>query len=127
MFHQDCMLGLEFSGLDEKGHRLMGMVPAKGLAMSVISRLVWEVPSTWTMTEAATVPVVYLTAYYALVVRGRIQPKESILIHAGSGGVGQAAIAIALDMDCTVFTTVGTPEKRAFIKKRFPQVQCADC
>nr|CAD7568916.1 unnamed protein product [Timema californicum] len=120
--NKDCMLGLEFSGLDEKGHRLMGMVPAKGLAMSVISRLVWEVPSTWTMTEAATVPVVYLTAYYALVVRGRIQPKESILIHAGSGGVGQAAIAIALDMDCTVFTTVGTPEKRAFIKKRFPQL-----
>nr|CAD7408253.1 unnamed protein product [Timema cristinae] len=120
--NKDCVLGLEFSGLDEKGHRLMGMVPAKGLAMSVISRLVWEVPSTWTMTEAATVPVVYLTAYYALVVRGRIQPKESILIHAGSGGVGQAAIAIALDMDCTVFTTVGTPEKRSFIKKRFPQL-----
>nr|CAD7440129.1 unnamed protein product [Timema bartmani] len=128
--NKDCVLGLEFSGLDEKGRRLMGMVPAKGLAMSVISRLVWEVPSTWTMTEAATVPVVYLThrvllpvrAYYALVVRGRIQPKESILIHAGSGGVGQAAITIALNMDCTVFTTVGTPEKRAFIKKRFPQL-----
>lgn len=52
-------------------------------------------------------PVVYTTAYYALVVRGRIQPGESVLIHSGSGGVGQAAITIALSLGCRVFTTVG--------------------
>lgn len=47
---------------------------------------------------------------------------DSVLIHAGSGGVGQAAINICLHMGCTVFTTVGTEEKREFIKKQFPQV-----
>jgi fatty acid synthase len=47
---------------------------------------------------------------------------ESVLIHAGSGGVGQAAINICLHTGCTVFTTVGTEEKREFIKKQFPQV-----
>lgn len=52
-------------------------------------------------------PVVYATAYYALVVRGRLRPGESVLIHSGSGGVGQAAIAIALSQRCRVFTTVG--------------------
>lgn len=52
-------------------------------------------------------PVVYATAYYSLVVRGRLQPGEAVLIHSGSGGVGQAAIAIALNMKCKVFTTVG--------------------
>ena len=52
-------------------------------------------------------PVVYSTAYYSLVVRGRLRPGESVLIHSGSGGVGQAAIAIALSQHCRVFTTVG--------------------
>lgn len=54
-------------------------------------------------------PVVYTTAYYALIVRGRMQPGETVLIHSGSGGVGQAAIAIALSLGCRVFTTVGKP------------------
>lgn len=62
-----------------------------------------------TLEEAATVPVVYTTAYYSLVVRGRVQHGETVLIHSGSGGVGQAAIAIALSLGCRVFTTVGKP------------------
>lgn len=52
-------------------------------------------------------PVVYTTAYYSLVVRGRVQRGETVLIHSGSGGVGQAAISIALSLGCRVFTTVG--------------------
>lgn len=60
-----------------------------------------------TLEQAASVPVVYATAYYSMVVRGRLRPGESVLIHSGSGGVGQAAIAIALSMNCRVFTTVG--------------------
>lgn len=62
-----------------------------------------------TLEEAASVPVVYSTAYYSLIVRGRMQRGETVLIHSGSGGVGQAAIAIALSLGCRVFTTVGKP------------------
>jgi fatty acid synthase len=51
-----------------------------------------------------------------------MRPGNSVLIHAGTGGVGQASIAIALHMGCTVFTTVGSKEKREFLKKRFPQL-----
>ena len=51
-----------------------------------------------------------------------MRPGESVLIHAGTGGVGQASISIALHMGCTVFTTVGSKEKREFLKKRFPQL-----
>lgn len=47
---------------------------------------------------------------------------ESILIHSGTGGIGQAAINLCLNMGCTIFTTVGTEEKREFMKKNFPQV-----
>lgn len=47
---------------------------------------------------------------------------NSLLVHAGTGGVGLAAISIALNMGVTVYTTVGTKEKREFLKKTFPQV-----
>lgn len=53
---------------------------------------------------------------------GNMKKGDSILIHAGTGGVGQAAIYLALFYGLTVFTTVGTPEKREFIIKTFPQV-----
>lgn len=121
---QQCMLGMEFSGRDPSGQRVMGLLPAKGLATCVDAdkRFLWDVPNSWTLEQAASVPVVYATAYYSLVVRGRLRPGESVLIHSGSGGVGQAAIAIALSMRCRVFTTVGSGEKRAYLQERFPQL-----
>uniref|UniRef100_A0A672LX21 Fatty acid synthase n=1 Tax=Sinocyclocheilus grahami TaxID=75366 RepID=A0A672LX21_SINGR len=121
---QQCMLGMEFSGRDPSGRRVMGLLPAKGLATCVDAdkRFLWDVPSSWTLEQAASVPVVYATAYYSLVVRGRLRPGESVLIHSGSGGVGQAAIAIALSMRCRVFTTVGSGEKKAYLQEIFPQL-----
>lgn len=123
---QDCILGLEFAGRDQRGNRVMGMVPAKGLATTVVvddPDFLWKIPDSWTMEEASTVPVVYGTAYYALCVRGGLEEGESVLIHSGSGGVGQAAISIALSMGCEVYTTVGSSEKREFLKKEFPQLK----
>ncbi|XP_010886932.2 fatty acid synthase [Esox lucius] len=121
---QQCMLGMEFSGRAPSGKRVMGLLPAKGLATCVDadSRFLWDVPDNWTLEQAASVPVVYATAYYSLVVRGRLRPGESVLIHSGSGGVGQAAIAIALSQGCRVFTSVGSAEKRAYLQERFPQL-----
>lgn len=53
---------------------------------------------------------------------GNLKKGESILIHSGAGGVGQAAINIATHYGCTIFTTVGSLEKREFIKNTFPHV-----
>ncbi|XP_076049052.1 fatty acid synthase-like [Oratosquilla oratoria] len=121
---QDCILGLEFAGVTKLGRRVMGLVPCRGLATHVYGHpaFTWTVPSHWSLRQAATVPVVYATAYYALVVRGALEEGDSVLIHSGSGGVGQAAISIALARGCTVFTTVGSEKKREFLKKRFPQL-----
>lgn len=121
---QECILGLEFSGRTESGKRVMGMVAARGLASTVLADegFLWEVPEEWSLEEAATVPVAYATAYYALAVRGGMRRGDAVLVHAGSGGVGQAAIAIALHAGCDVFTTVGTPDKRAFLRQRFPKL-----
>lgn len=60
---QDCILGLEFSGRDTKGTRVMGMVAAKSLATTVLAdrEFLWEVPEKWSLEEAATIPVVYGT------------------------------------------------------------------
>jgi fatty acid synthase len=121
---QECILGLEFAGRDSQGKRVMGMVAARSLATTVLADkgFLWEIPEKWSLEEASTIPVVYGTSYYALVARGRMQPGESILIHAGTGGVGQASIAIALHMGCKVFTTVSSQAKRDFLKKTFPQL-----
>lgn len=122
---QDCILGLEFSGRNANGKRIMAMVQAKSLATTCVApkNMMWDIPDTWTMEQASTVPCVYSTVYYALVVRGKMRKGESILIHAGSGGVGQAAISVALQAGLTVFTTVGSKEKREFLKKNFPKVR----
>ena len=118
----DCILGLEFAGRDENGNRVMGMVPSKGLATTIVMDdmdFVWPVPQHWSMEEACTVPVVYATAYYALLIRGKLRPRESVLIHSGSGGVGQAAIAICLAMECQLYITCGSTAKREFLIKEF--------
>ena len=106
---QDCVLGFEFSGRMLNGKRVMGLVPFKGLATTVAAdpSLLWDVPDEWTLEEAASVPAVYATAYYALIAKGKLKQGERVLIHSGSGGVGQAAITIALSMGCEVFVTVG--------------------
>lgn len=97
---------------------------SKGLATVVngSNNFLWEVPENWTLEQAATVPVVYTTAYYALVVRGQIRKGDKVLIHSGSGGVGQAAISLALHYGCEVFTTVGSKEKKNYLQSVYPQL-----
>lgn len=90
--------------------------------MDVSKHFIWSVPEAWSLEDAATIPVVYTTAYYALVIRANIRHGDKVLVHSGSGGVGQAAISIALSYGCLVFTTVGSPEKKEYLKNRFPQL-----
>lgn len=66
--------------------------------------------------EAACVPLVGLTAYEALHDRARIQPGQTVLIHAGAGGVGHIAVQLARLHGCKVITTAGRPESIAFCR-----------
>ncbi|XP_075725722.1 fatty acid synthase-like isoform X2 [Rhipicephalus microplus] len=121
----EAFLGMEYSGRDWNGKRVMGIVKGQSIAsvLTVEPALTWDIPESWSMEEAATVPMAYSTAYYALILRAGMQPGESVLIHSGSGAVGQAAISIALSMGCEIFTTVGTNDKREFLKRRFPALK----
>lgn len=65
-------------------------------------------PANTTMPEAASLPLVGLTAWQALVERARLQPGQTVLIHAGSGGVGTFAIQLAKHLGAIVATTTGT-------------------
>jgi NADPH:quinone reductase-like Zn-dependent oxidoreductase len=65
-------------------------------------------PENLSMAEAASVPLVALTAWQALVERANLQPGQKVLIHAGSGGVGTYAIQLAKHVGATVATTAGT-------------------
>jgi alcohol dehydrogenase len=65
-------------------------------------------PKRLTMEEAASVPLVGLTAWQALIERANLKKGQKVLIHAGSGGVGTFAIQLARHLGATVATTTST-------------------
>ena len=73
-------------------------------------------PARLSFEEASTIPVAFMTAWYALHQLGRIQRGEKVLIHAATGGVGQAAIQIAKLTGAEIFATAGNDEKRAYLR-----------
>ncbi|MDT9688427.1 NADP-dependent oxidoreductase [Streptomyces sp. P9(2023)] len=65
-------------------------------------------PDGLTMTEAASLPLVALTAWQALVERARVRPGQKVLIHAGAGGLGSIAVQLAKALGAHVATTAST-------------------
>ncbi|XP_072763295.1 fatty acid synthase-like [Anoplolepis gracilipes] len=116
------LIGMEFVGFNKNGQRIMGLCSNEAIAnvRAADKYLSWIIPDEWTMEDAATVPCVYSTCYYALYLRGQMKKGDKVLIHSGTGGVGQAAIYLALHEGCEIFTTVGSVEKRNFIRETFP-------
>lgn len=88
-----------------------------GTHVTTVEHAVLLKPAHLTMEEAATLMVTYLTASYALSHQGRMTRGERVLIHAATGGVGQAAVRIAKAVGAEIFATAGSEEKRAFLKK----------
>lgn len=80
------------------------------------TNLVWPVPECWSLEAAATVPGAYITALYALHTRGKLEAGQKVLVHAGTGAVGQAAISIALAQECQFLPQLGL-RKRSFSYK----------
>ncbi|APA10781.1 hypothetical protein sscle_07g055510 [Sclerotinia sclerotiorum 1980 UF-70] len=70
------------------------------------------IPSYMSFIDAAALPVVFTTAYYAIVHVAQLRKGESILIHSAAGGTGQAAIQIAKLLGAEIFVTVGSKSKK---------------
>ncbi len=75
-----------------------------------------RLPENLTWEEGASFPVVLYTAYYALVYKAGVKAGETVLIHAGAGGVGCMAIQIAKAAGARVITTVSSAEKAEFCR-----------
>jgi acyl transferase domain-containing protein/NAD(P)-dependent dehydrogenase (short-subunit alcohol dehydrogenase family)/acyl carrier protein len=89
-----------------------------GLATHSLARAsdVRRMPKGLSFEEAATIPVVFMTAWYALKTVARMKAGEMILVHAGAGGVGMAAIQIAHHLGAEVIASAGSATKRALLK-----------
>jgi fatty acid synthase, animal type len=122
---QLCVLGLEYSGVTEDNKRVMGMILSGAMASHVQTDevLYWTIPDEWTLEEAVTIPCIYGTVYSAFFLTAQIEKGKKILIHAGSGGIGLAAIRVAFAYGLEVFTTVSTEEKKNYLLNEYPQLK----
>ena len=120
-------LGLECAGtvtavgagvVDFKpGDAVLAIAPDSLASHAVVdARLVAHKPSPLSVIEAATIPIVFVTAWYGLHQLAQVQSGERVLIHAATGGVGLAAIQLALRAGAEVFATAGSPEKRDYLR-----------
>ncbi|WP_306119800.1 MULTISPECIES: SDR family NAD(P)-dependent oxidoreductase [unclassified Roseitalea] len=100
------------------GDRIMGM--GKGfLRRYAITKqeAVVGIANDVSYADAASFPVGFMTACYALEELGRLSEGETALIHTATGGVGLAAIQVARNIGANVFATAGTPEKRQYLNE----------
>ncbi len=99
------------------GDEVIAIAPYSfGNFVTTAAPLVVLKPAHLNFEEAASVPVAFLTATHALHDLGRMRKKEKILIHAGAGGVGLAAVQLAQQTGLEIFATAGSDEKRAYLK-----------
>ncbi|AEW99624.1 type I polyketide synthase [Streptantibioticus cattleyicolor] len=95
-------------GVDDlaPGDRVFGLCPgAFGPVVVADRRGLARIPDGWSYVQAATVPVVFLTAYYGLRGLTRLEAGEKLLVHAAAGGVGMAAVQLAHHFGAEVWAT----------------------
>jgi mycoketide-CoA synthase len=112
----DAVMGVEASGIVVEtgseggcfavGDRVTGLFPeGTGIMAITDARLLMEIPTGWSYADAATAPVVFATAYYALTTLADVRPGQRVLVHAATGGVGMAAVQLARHLGLEVFAT----------------------
>ncbi|QCX80415.1 Erythronolide synthase, modules 1 and 2 [Streptomyces sp. YIM 121038] len=98
-------VGPEVSGL-AVGDHVLGLIDGGFGPLAVADeRMVARIPEGWSFAQAASVPTVFLTAYYALRDLADLQAGQSLLVHAAAGGVGMAAVQLARHFGAEVYGT----------------------
>jgi NADPH:quinone reductase-like Zn-dependent oxidoreductase/NADP-dependent 3-hydroxy acid dehydrogenase YdfG/acyl carrier protein len=93
------------------GDRVMGsLTDAFGPAAFADYRGLVRIPDDWSFVEGASWQLAFVTAYHGLFDMAELQPGERVLIHAGAGGVGMAAIQLAQSRGAEVFATASPPK-----------------
>jgi NADPH2:quinone reductase len=114
------VLGSEVAG-ELDGKRVMALPRGSGGGyaerVEVDPRWTFELPESASFAEGASFLMTFLTAFIPLERLVRLTPESTVLVHAGSGGVGVAAIQVAKFAGATVIATASTDEKRAFARE----------
>ena len=117
------ILGLECSGVIDAvgpgvgpwriGDPVCALLAGGGYAEAVVvpAGQLLRVPSGCTVVDAAALPEVFATALLALVREGQVARGDAVLVHAGAGGVGSAAIQLARELGATAVATAGRAAK----------------
>jgi phthiocerol/phenolphthiocerol synthesis type-I polyketide synthase C len=99
------------------GDRVVAYAPAAfGRYATTLAALAVPAPPELDLETVCALPVAYGTSWYALKELANVRPGERVLIHAASGGVGLAAVAVARYLGAEVFATAGSDEKRALLR-----------
>lgn len=108
-------VGTNVSGL-KPGDRVVALAGDSFAShVTINQRFVLPKPDSITFAEAVTLPNTYLTAALCYATAGGIKPGQRVLVHAAAGGVGLAAMRLALNAGAQVIATAGSDEKRAFV------------
>jgi acyl transferase domain-containing protein/NADPH:quinone reductase-like Zn-dependent oxidoreductase/acyl carrier protein len=109
-------LGSGVAGL-AVGDEVLAMWPGTFKSyVTLPAAFVFRKPANLSVEEAATVPVAFMTAEYALSHLARMSGGDRVLIHAAAGGVGLAAVQLAQRAGAEVYATVGSAAKRAYLE-----------
>ncbi|MDQ5821039.1 MAG: zinc-binding dehydrogenase, partial [Actinomycetota bacterium] len=115
-----AVLGAEVAG-EVDGRRVMGMPRHDGGGYAELACVDedWLVPlpEGASFAEGASFLMTFLTAYVPMTRQLRVEPGSTVLVHAGSGGVGSAAIQLAGHFGARVVATASTEEKRTFARE----------
>ncbi|MBQ1088658.1 NADPH:quinone oxidoreductase family protein [Streptomyces sp. B93] len=113
--------GVEVCGETEDGRRVIGnpALPHGGFAEYAVADAAGlrAAPETLDDAEAAALHIGYQTGWFALHRRARLEPGETLLVHAAAGGVGSAAVQLGKAAGATVIGVVGGAEKAAVARK----------
>ena len=127
--------GIEVAGIVEAvgggvrefaaGDRVTGFCTFGGYAEKTVLKVpaAMKIPEGMTFSEAAAFPVQYLTAYHGLFQLAHVRPVDTVLVHAGAGGVGIACLQLLRPTACPVFATVSTEAKAAAVKEEHPRAR----
>lgn len=112
----------------QSGDRAVGLLRYGGYARDVVlpAENLFPYPDVLTPVQAAAIPVAFLTAWVCLFESIQVRNGETVLILGAGGGVGTAAVQLAVRHGLRVVATAGTPEKRVFVKDDLGAFACFD-
>ncbi len=112
-------VGSEVTGW-QIGDRVLGFPGGSGFAEQTVleASKVFRVPEGMSWAQAAAMPIVYHTSWFALKDRAALQPDEWLLVHAGASGVGMSAIQLGKAFGAKVIATAGSAEKLEFARRQ---------